>query len=90
MANWQSLLDKEVINVRDGERLGYVCDVSVDVACGTIGEIIVPCCTTFVKFFKPKRRYYIRWCNVVRVGNDIILVDVCASDIIRTCEDKIC
>ncbi len=33
---------KEVINIRDGRRLGYVQDVCADLNSGTITSIIVP------------------------------------------------
>ena len=33
---------KEVINIRDGKRLGYVLDVCADLSSGTITSIIVP------------------------------------------------
>ncbi len=33
---------KEVINIRDGKRLGYVQDVCADLNSGTITSIIVP------------------------------------------------
>ena len=37
-----SLQDKEVINICDGSRLGYVCDLAVDSATGRIISISVP------------------------------------------------
>lgn len=33
---------KEVINIKDGKRLGYVQDVCADLASGNITSIIVP------------------------------------------------
>lgn len=33
---------KEVININDGRRLGYVQDVCCDLQCGNITSIIVP------------------------------------------------
>ena len=36
MKNCQSLLDKEVINIRDGCRMGCVCDILVNVKLGTV------------------------------------------------------
>ena len=76
MKNCQSLLDKEVINIRDGCRMGCVCD------------IIVPIDGGFFSFSQKKKQYVINWCNVVQVGDDVILVDVCIADVIKICEDK--
>ena len=34
------LMKKEVVNVYDGCRLGYICDLEMDTLCGRIKEII--------------------------------------------------
>ena len=36
------LREKEVININDGRRLGYVCDVEVSLCKGEIEAIVVP------------------------------------------------
>ncbi|MBQ3216928.1 MAG: YlmC/YmxH family sporulation protein [Oscillospiraceae bacterium] len=65
---------KEVINVCDGCRLGYVSDVEVDCGCGQILSIIVPgpC-----KYFGLGRHedFVIPWQCIRQIGDDIILVD---------------
>ena len=33
---------KEVICIADGRRLGYVCDVEIDISCGKVLAIVVP------------------------------------------------
>lgn len=88
MKNCQSLLDKEVINIRDGCRMGCVCDILVNVKLGTVAYIIVPIDGGFFSFSQKRKQYVINWCNVVQVGDDIILVDVCITDVIKICEDK--
>ena len=42
---------KEVINITDGKRLGFVQDVTADFKTGTINEIIVPGNTKFFNIF---------------------------------------
>lgn len=90
MGKCRCLFAKEVINVRDGCRLGCICDVCVDAECGIIKELRVPFRNNVFCIFKPEKEYRIPWCNVVRVGSDIILVDVCADEILRSCEDRKC
>lgn len=63
---------KEVINIRDGARLGYVSDVEVDVDCGRVVSIIVP--GSGFKLFNGSE-YVIPWENICRIGEDIVLVD---------------
>jgi len=67
--------DKEVINICDGKRLGYVCDVEVDTACGQIRAIIVPGENKFLGFGKGCDTV-IPWNNIRCIGNDIILVEL--------------
>ena len=43
MVRLDELESKEVINIRDGVRLGYVCDLELDLACGRICAFVVSC-----------------------------------------------
>jgi len=67
--------DKEVINICDGKRLGYVCDIEADVCSGQIRSIIVP---GESKGFGLLRGgdIVIPWECIRRIGKDIILVEV--------------
>ena len=42
---------KEVINITNGKRLGYVQDVCADLGTGTITHIIVPGSNKIINFF---------------------------------------
>ncbi len=66
---------KEVVNICDGCRLGYVHDVEVRVPDGQVIAIVVlgPC--RFFGIFGRGEEYYIPWENIQRVGSDIILID---------------
>ncbi|MDL2273590.1 YlmC/YmxH family sporulation protein [Oscillospiraceae bacterium OttesenSCG-928-G22] len=68
---------KEVINIRDGCRLGFVGDVEVDVSCGRVVAIVVPGPCRFL-FFGREDDYVILWEDIRKIGEDIILVD-CAA-----------
>lgn len=65
---------KEVINVRDGSRLGYVADVEIEVDCGKVVAIVVPGRCHFW-IFSREPDYVIPWTSIERIGEDIILVD---------------
>lgn len=79
----QSLKQKEVINLRDGTRLGSVIDVIVDTCKGCVTAIIVPAPGKFSCFFGCKE-LCINWCDIKKIGTDIILVDIdiecCTTD----------
>lgn len=67
---------KEVINISDGCRLGYVCDVEVELPMGKIVAIIVPGPSRFFGLLGRECDYCIPWPCIKRIGDDIILVDV--------------
>ncbi len=66
---------KEVINIKNAKRLGYVQDVTADLKTGTITSIIVPGNTKFFNLFASGNDIVIPWENITCIGDDIILVD---------------
>lgn len=68
------LRSKEVINVCDCRKLGCVCDFEIDRCDGRITAIFVPGeCSLFSFGSHPIR---ISWCDIERIGDDIILVNI--------------
>ncbi|WP_094547552.1 YlmC/YmxH family sporulation protein [Petroclostridium xylanilyticum] len=67
---------KEVINIADGKRLGFVYDVEIDMNKGVIESIIVPGPGKFLGLFGRDTDYVIPWNSIKKVGDDIILVDM--------------
>ncbi len=68
----ENFREKEVVNLADGKRLGFVCEVEFDICSGKITAIIIKCEGGF--FSKGKRDIRIPWCNIEKIGEDIILV----------------
>ena len=73
---------KEVINIATGFRLGYVCDVVVNVANGQLVAIVVPGRCRVWGLFGREDDYVIPWDMIRKIGDDIILVD-CAGELRR-------
>ena len=71
---------KEVVCVNDGMRLGYISDVLVEVAKGTICAVVVPGPCKFLGLLGRSDDYVIPWSNICRIGPDIVLVDINKSD----------
>lgn len=67
---------KEVINIRDAKRLGFVQDVTADFKTGTITSIIVPGNTKFFNLFSSSDELTIPWTSIKAIGEDIILVEI--------------
>ena len=70
------LKQKEVINVKDCRRLGYVGDVDFDMKTGCMLALIVPGPGFICGFLGREKEYVIPFCDICQVGSDIILVDV--------------
>jgi YlmC/YmxH family sporulation protein len=70
------LRQKEVINCRDGERLGYVCDIEVDIHTGIIVNIIVPGPCKIWGILGRDHEYVIDFNCIKQIGTDVILVDI--------------
>ena len=67
---------KEIINLKDGARLGYICDVELDWNNGRIKQLIVPGPGKVMGIFGKEMEYVIPWENIKKVGEDIILVEL--------------
>lgn len=66
---------KEVVNIYDGKRLGYVCDVDIDLEKGVLNAIIIPGNGKVLGLFGRDDDYVIPWTKIKTIGEDIILVD---------------
>ena len=67
---------KEVININDGKRLGFVQDVTADLESGVITSIIVPGNTKLLNMFSGNTDIVIPWQNIKCIGDDVILVEI--------------
>lgn len=68
---------KEVINISDAKRLGYVQDVCADLGTGKITSIIVPGHTNkFMSLFSSNNDIEIPWEKIKCIGEDLILVEI--------------
>ena len=63
----RELRRKEVINITDGGRLGFVGDVDFHLPEGQAAALI--------GLFGRGEEYYVPWDSIQRIGDDIILID---------------
>ena len=66
---------KEVINIRSGQRMGYVCDAEFQYPEGRIAALIVPGKPRYLGLFGREDDYILPWECISRVGEDLILVE---------------
>ena len=66
---------KEVIDVHSGARMGYVCDAELDEHDGRITALITPGKAKLFGLMGREDDYIIPWTCIVRIGEDIILIE---------------
>ena len=67
---------KEVINICDGLRLGFVSDVYLNVVSGQIVSLVVPGRCRICGMFGREDDYVIPWECIRKIGDDIVLVEI--------------
>ncbi|WP_425446997.1 YlmC/YmxH family sporulation protein [Dethiothermospora halolimnae] len=76
MVKTSDLREKEIINVRDGSRLGLISDIEVDLEKGEVKAIVIPGAGKILGLFGKNEDRVISWNNIVKIGADVILVDL--------------
>ena len=71
---------KEVVNVVDGKRLGHIVDIVFDLASGQISGLVVPGDKNFWNVFKSGGEIFIPYCQICKIGDDTILVELYSSN----------
>lgn len=66
---------KEVINVNNGRKLGYVTDVEAHFEDGKISAIVVPGNSKKINLFNTND-IVIPWDKITLIGEDVILVEI--------------
>lgn len=87
----RELQKKEVIDLSDGKRLGFVYDVEINLKTGQLESLIVPCRNTFFRLFWKYEETVISFEQIQKIGDDIILVNsksFSQSDSQKKCVDN--
>lgn len=66
---------KDVINDENGERLGKIGDLEIDGASGRILYVYIYRSFKFLNWFNNKDIIQIPWKNIIKIGNDVIIVE---------------
>lgn len=76
MTRYSKLRQMEVVNILDGSRLGYLCDLVIDMGSGKVIGIAVPGPSKLSFLFRGQKDSVIPWQNIRKFGEDVILVEV--------------
>ena len=80
------LKDKEVINICDCKRLGFVSDVIFEFPSGCIVAFVVPGPGHICGIFGRDTEYVIPFRCVRQIGCELILVEVKIEEVLQKCE----
>ncbi|KIL47637.1 YlmC/YmxH family sporulation protein [Jeotgalibacillus campisalis] len=68
------LQQKDVVSVSDGKKLGPISDIDINVKTGMIEAIIIQGNGNWKGWFSKGGEVTIPWKDLVKIGNDVILV----------------
>ncbi|MBS3938063.1 MAG: YlmC/YmxH family sporulation protein [Peptococcaceae bacterium] len=81
MLRVHELREKEIVNIRNGQRIGFIGDLDVDIEEGRIRALIVIGQGRMLGLFGRDNDVSIPWAKIVKIGMDIILVDLPDSEL---------
>ncbi len=71
---------KDVVNVADGKRLGNIGDIEINLTTGKIDAVVISGSGRVLGFFGKDDDVVIPWKNIIKIGQDVILVRYRGSD----------
>jgi len=67
---------KDIINVVDGKRLGFIKDIELNLHEGKVKSIILPGNGRFLGLFGKRDDLMVPWEQIKKIGVDVILVEL--------------
>ncbi|MDD2495565.1 MAG: YlmC/YmxH family sporulation protein [Tissierellia bacterium] len=76
MTSYMELLEKDIINMKNGEIIGTFDDVEIDLESGKITAFYIEEGSRFMGILGKSKSRRIRWEDIIRIGIDVIIVNV--------------
>ncbi|MEW5761655.1 MAG: YlmC/YmxH family sporulation protein [Bacillota bacterium] len=67
---------REIVNIVDGRRMGLIKDIDIDLENGRIAALILPGPSRLLGLLGKDEEVVIPWEKIVKIGVDVILVEV--------------
>ena len=83
---YTELKAKDVVNICNCKKLGRIIDMVVDLKNGCVKGIVIPG-TKRLSIFRAPEDIFIPWKNILRIGNDVILIEL-KQKVPKECVDK--
>lgn len=78
---------KDVVNVSNGKKLGNIGDIDINIQTGTIDAVIIGGAGKVLGFFGRDEDIVIPWKNILKIGEDVILVRHKDSNMLNNAEE---
>lgn len=65
---------KDIVNLENGKRLGYITDIDINLETGEIKALIITSSNKMISLFNKEVEIVIPWRNIYKIGDDVILV----------------
>lgn len=65
---------KDIVNVANGKKLGNISDIHLNLTAGTIDSIVISSSGKIFGLFGKEEEIIIPWSQIVKIGEDVILV----------------
>lgn len=75
MLKLSDIREKEIININNGERMGYVYDFELNLEKGYIEGIVLSGSSKVLGIFGKSSDMFIPWSSILKIGTDTILLD---------------
>ncbi len=75
--SFDSLREKEVINIYDGKKLGHIIDIIFDRQSGRVTGVVVP---GIKKFMKRTEDIFVPIDNLKKIGEDVLLIKLAPQE----------
>jgi len=76
MVKISDLRAREVVNVLDGKKLGNIIDIDLDMEKGKVLAFVLPGRLRGWSIFSRREEVIVPWDKIVRIGRDVILVEL--------------
>ena len=76
MVKLSEMREKEVINIRNGAKIGLIYDFEIDLQNGRVIAIVIPGPGKILGIFGKNNDLIVQWNDIIRIGTDAILVDI--------------
>ncbi|OPJ56867.1 YlmC/YmxH family sporulation protein [Alkalithermobacter paradoxus] len=77
------IMEKEIVNINNGRKLGFISDIEIDTNDGTIKSLVIFNDNSKMYLLGKSETYAISWKNIIKIGFDTILVDYKDSNILN-------